>query len=73
MVRVREGREKKNGMWSRGEGMMEEKNRINTRPFFFLLESRTNIYIYIYFFFFKFEGVPNFDWGCSYLFLRVNK
>ena len=37
--------------------MMEEKNRINTRPFFFfLLESRTNIYIY-----FKFEGVPNFD------------
>ena len=28
---------------------MEEKNRINTRPFFFfLLESRTNIYIYIF-------------------------
>ena len=39
--------------------MMEEKNRINTRPFFFfLLESRTNIYIYIYI---KCEGVPNFD------------
>ena len=40
--------------------MMEEKNRTNTRPFFFLLESRTNIYIYIYIYI-KFEGVPNFD------------
>ena len=42
--------------------MMEEKNRINTRPFFFfLLESRTNIYIYILNlkgFLILIEGVP---------------
>ena len=44
--------------------MMEEKNRINTRPFFFfLLESITNIYIYIYIlnlkgFLILSEGVP---------------
>ena len=28
--------------------------------FFFLLESRTDIYIYIYIYYFFFEGVPNF-------------
>ena len=61
MVRVREGR-KQNGMWSRGEGMMEEKNRTNTRPFFFLLESRINIYIFFNLKVFQIltEGVPIF-------------